>query len=211
MFTRKGFIQTAAALTALAMLTGCSAKEPGTASPTPNQPGSSAASPNQPSTSNGTDLSGAPPVKTPLNAAKFYADPCLTLTQAQLQSFNVSSNPRRLDSDHGVGCAWNFGADGGVSAGVNFPKPEKGLSLLYANKKDGTYRDGYFDETNVSGYPAIQYDSNDLRPDGDCTVAVGISDNLYLSVILQGPPGSDGCKRAMNVAKDVIATIQGGQ
>jgi hypothetical protein len=199
---------TLAAATALAALAlaGCAQTTTGSANPTTVTPSSATGS--APSQSSAK----APAVKTPLNASKFIEDPCLTLTQAQQQQFEGTKAGRRVDSAFGVGCSWNLGANESTGTSVNFiPTVTNGLTHLYEQNSAGFFKSGYFQPVEVEGYPAVYNDGTDNRPGGKCGLSVGISDTTYFDVLIQGRTGTDGCKAAVNVAKAVLQTIQGGQ
>jgi hypothetical protein len=198
---------TFAAATALAALAlaGCSQTTAGSANPTTVAPSSATGS--APSQSSAK----APAVKTPLDASKFVGDPCLTLTQAQQQQFEGTEPGTRTDSDSGVGCAWNFGANGSTGTGVNFvPKVTNGLTRLYEQNSAGFFKKGYFQPAEVEGYPAVYNEVADNRP-SQCGLSVGISDTTYFDVLIQGRTGTDGCKSALTVATAVLHTILGAQ
>jgi hypothetical protein len=202
---KKLCLAAATALAALA-LAGCSQTTIGSANPTTVAPPSATVS--APSQSSAK----APAVKTPLNASKFVRDPCLTLTQAQQQQFEGTKPGTRTDSDSGVGCAWNLGANGSTGTGVNFvPSVTNGLTHLYEQNSAGFFKSGYFQPIEVEGYPAAYNEVADNRTGGQCGLSVGISDNTYFDVLIQGRTGTDGCKAALNVAKAVLHTVQGGQ
>ena len=202
---KKLSLAAATALAALA-LAGCSQTTIGNANPTTVAPSSATVS--APSQSSAK----APAVKTPLNASKFVRDPCLTLTQAQQQQFEGTKPGTRTDSDSGVGCAWNLGANGSTGTGVNFvPSVTNGLTHLYEQNSAGFFKSGYFQPTEVEGYPAAYNEVADNRTGGQCGLSVGISDNIFFDVLIQGRTGTDGCKAALNVAKAVLHTVQGGQ
>lgn len=154
----------------------------------------------------------APQVKNPLDASKFIADPCLSLTQSQQQQFEGTKSGMRSDSDNGVGCFWNFGANGSAITSVSFiPKVTDGLTHTYQQNAANFFDHGYFVPVDVDGYPAAYNELIDRRSGGQCGLTVGVSDQSIFAVLIQGRPNTDGCKAAMNVAKAVLQTIRGGQ
>ncbi|WP_158880631.1 DUF3558 domain-containing protein [Amycolatopsis anabasis] len=202
------------AAVALLVLASCSRENPGKANPS----GSASPSENGSASSQvvpGKDDEGrskAPVVQSPLDGSKFIADPCLSLTQSQLQRFEVSQQGQRSEDQNGVGCRWRFGSEGATSAAVSYlPKVENGLSNLYALNDSGFWRDGYFEPTEVEGYPAVYNSVADQRAQGSCGMAVGINDRLMFSVLISDRPGRDVCKAAGNFATAVVQTIKGGQ
>ncbi len=84
---------------------------------------------------------------------------------------------------------------------------ENGLADIYGTRD----RYEYFDETTVSGYPAVVSDTVDSRDVGTCGIAVGVSDSLYFSALVQGDLDAVGaCERVEQVAAAVIETMQEG-
>ena len=151
-------------------------------------------------------------MKTPLNAAKFIADPCLTLTQTQVQGFEGSWPGEPAGTSVGVGCLWHFGANKLTGASVSFlPEITDGLTRIYRQNAADFYKDGYFSPLEIMGYPATYNEVADNRAGGQCGLTVGISDQSVFSVLVQGPAKTDGCKAAVNIAKAALQTIQGSQ
>ncbi|MBP2331015.1 hypothetical protein JOF56_011400 [Kibdelosporangium banguiense] len=92
--------------------------------------------------------------------------------------------------------------------GVGFLVGNKnGLSDIYRGRDRFK---GYFEPTQVDGYPAVFSDSGDYRSQGTCGIAVGISDTMTIRVSEQGRLGVKSCDRAKQVASMVIQTIKAG-
>jgi hypothetical protein len=70
---------------------------------------------------------------------------------------------------------------------------------------------GYFEPTEVSGYPAVFNDLTDQRPNGACNITVGISETLaFRSSFTAGPDdGAKSCDLVKRVAAAVITTLKG--
>jgi hypothetical protein len=199
-----------AAIVALALfaVTGCSQETTGIAGPAT---GETTLTPPAPSSTVG-DQAKAPTVKKPLDASKFIADPCLVLTQTQIQTLEGSKPGTRTDSQNGPGCQWNFTSDGSAVTGVNFvPAVTDGLSQIYQQNAAKFFKDGYFEPVEIEGYPAAYNSLVEDRASGNCGLAVGISDQILFGVLVQWRPGQEACKGALNVAKEVLHTIQGSQ
>jgi hypothetical protein len=92
-----------------------------------------------------------------------------------------------------------------------FPKIPNGLSHIYQLNAANIYKSGYFTPLEVNGYPAAYADLVDGRSQGNCGLKVGVSDQSYFDVLIQGRDTDDVCKAAENVAKAVLTTIQAGQ
>ena len=207
--------KTAIALSTLLVVTtlaGCTEEATGTPTPaTTAVPSSASGQPSPaPTGTSGSPLS-APQVKQPLKADKFIANPCLSLDENQAQSFKING-PGQVDQTIAPGCLWRAGGDSSVSISVTFMTVVKnGLSNLYNQKAAGWYKNGYFEESEISGYPAVLNDSSDRRPAGSCVLSVGITDQLFFSVLIQARAGDNVCKAANNVAEATLKTIRENQ
>jgi hypothetical protein len=91
------------------------------------------------------------------------------------------------------------------------PSITNGLTNVYQQNAANFYKNGYFVPVEVDGYPAAYNEIVDLRSDGHCGLTIGYSDQSIFAVLVQGRTGTDGCKAALNVAKAVLHTVQGGQ
>jgi hypothetical protein len=70
---------------------------------------------------------------------------------------------------------------------------------------------GYFEPTDVDGYPAVFNDPSDFRGSGSCNITVGISNTLAFQLSADdGKLGTKSCDRAKQVASMVIQTIKSG-
>jgi hypothetical protein len=199
-------------LLAVTTLAACTEEATGTPTPaTTAMPSSASNGPSSaPTDTNGGSLS-APQVEHPLNADKFIANPCLSLDDSQVQSFKING-PGQVDKRIAPGCLWRAGGDSSVSISVTFMTVVKnGLSNLYNQNAAGWYKNGYFEATEISGYPAVLNDSSDRRPAGSCTLAVGITDQLFFNVLIQARAGDDVCIAANNVAVATLKTIKENQ
>ncbi|MGA6165912.1 DUF3558 domain-containing protein [Amycolatopsis magusensis] len=154
-------------------------------------------------------VSEVPKVQRPLDASKYLADPCASLTSTQQEAFNVTSS--RTNSDKtGTSCIWNVGS-GSTSPGVTYSTAfTDGLSRLYGLNDIGWWATGYFEPTEVDGYPAVYVSLADLRDEGDCNLVVGINDQLFFESSIRTPPANDACLGAKNVAEAILQTIKEG-
>jgi hypothetical protein len=190
--------------------TGCMSQQNGSPTAEPDSTGTGASASTAP-TNGGTY--GAPRVSNPLDATKFLSQPCAVLTKVQLESFGVSQ-PGEPDTDSdiakvsGPGCLWHARPEVSSTIGMSFLTGNKnGLSDTYR----GRDRFEFFEETAVSGYPAVFNDLSDGRPHGDCNITVGISDTLAFRAREDGDlVGQAVCDRAKQVAAAVIATLKAG-
>lgn len=180
-----------------------SGERPETSQPSTSSPGPTASEPAQ----------EAPGVDNPLDASRFFTDPCTVLTQAQLTTFSIT-RPGVPETTGGVAeeagpfCTWIAADELGSATGVGFLTGNKnGLSDTYRGRD--LFED--FRPTEVDEYPAVFANSPDLRSMGACTIVVGISDSLAIQATEQGELDAQGsCARAKQVAAAVLATIRGG-
>lgn len=147
-----------------------------------------------------------PRVPAPLDASTFVAEPCKSLTGAQLSSFNVGpGKPHGGDGVFPPGCGW-FGDDGSISVGW-LDDNENGLADTYRRRAV----DAYFVETTVDGYPAVFTDYIDERANGRCGIVVGVSDTMtYYAQVRDAPAGDAGCEKAKQVASATLTTVKAG-
>ncbi|WP_225978307.1 DUF3558 domain-containing protein [Gandjariella thermophila] len=154
---------------------------------------------------------GAPHVASPLDTAKYQADPCRTLTRAQLQSLGLPAATPNPDIAFPAGpkCSW-FSTQTNSSIAMSFLTGNKrGLSNLYLKRKEAAL---FQEIPPINGYPAVIFDEYaDQRSRGACSVAVGMSDTLILAVPVQGTPQTkDPCGIAQQAAGLIIENIKGG-
>jgi hypothetical protein len=184
---------------AVVLLAGCNSSTTGAAAP---RTGASV-------TSGSASGDPAPKVAKPLNAASLTAAPCTSLTTAQLGQIGL---PTVQHGDNasitGVAiCSWTDDTTIN-SIGISWQTGlGNGLSTIYSEKSQL----GYWQPTVVDGYPAVFADLGDLRPKGDCSINVGISDQLsFISKYLSSPTtGSKSCQFAEQAAADVIKNLGG--
>jgi Protein of unknown function (DUF3558) len=194
---------------AAALVAGCSNKESGspTATPGGSQPTGST------STSDPGGSGGAPKVQDPLDASKFLGQPCGVLAPDQLQALRLPAQGKPdVDSPTarttGPGCSW-FDRDAGSGVEFGFLTANKnGLSDTYKGK--ARFK-GYFEPTEVDGYPAVFNDLLDYRNNGTCNITIGISDTSEFRVGVQDTKlGVKSCDRAKEAATAMIKTMQKG-
>ncbi|MFD9895568.1 DUF3558 domain-containing protein [Amycolatopsis sp. NPDC059027] len=188
----------------LAGAAGCSSEVPGQPSTAPSAPRTG---PSQAGTSN----SRVPQVAQPLNADKYVANPCASLTSAQLKEFESNRDGTRQDFNGDPNCHWQVGPNNDTGVGVTYARSNTdGIGRLYALNDTGWWRDGYFEPTSVQEYPAVFTDIIDKRRRGDCGLAVAVSNSLYFDVSIQSSAGDKSCVAAKNVATAVLDTIKKG-
>ncbi|SEP52013.1 DUF3558 domain-containing protein [Amycolatopsis saalfeldensis] len=183
---------TGAALGTLCVLTACD--------------GSTATSP--PSTPSSTSAGDGPKVPAPLPTKALLSDPCSILTTAEAAQVGLNS-PGKNDSTSTLpGCMWKSSATEVNQVGLTaLPQNTGGISDIYT-KKSGA---AYFEPVNVNGYPGIYTDIQDARTQGSCTLWVGVTDQLAVSVIpniQSGPNKTDPCGIAKKFATAMITHLK---
>jgi hypothetical protein len=150
-------------------------------------------------------------VANPLETARYQADPCRTLTSAQVRSLGLADAAAKPDTTApgAAACSW-YSAQAGYAVGVRHNTTlNKGLSLLYRKKNEAAL---FQEIPPINGYPAIIFDQYaDLRSQGTCGVDVGLSDAVVLDVVVQGTTRTqDPCGIAQRAAALMIDNIKGG-
>lgn len=211
---RSGLTKIAVAVTLVTVVAGCADKEAGTATsattPTDSAgPNTRSGEPSGPP----PDGSGAPKVEVPLDATRVLSQPCAALSPAQLKAFNITKpGTPHLDGASGPGCDWRTDEQ---------PVPRSFDVFFITGNKNGlsdTYRGGraafpgYFEPTEVDGYPAVFNDLVDGRAGGACHITVGISDTLAFAATEQADRerGAQSCDGAKQFAASVLKTLKEG-
>jgi hypothetical protein len=204
----------AAVLGVCALLAGCSPTTGGTAQPV-NSPSSPAAS-SQPGPSG-----NVPKVATPLDAAKFAEDPCGLVPKDLLAQLRFTE-PGKLrpggatpEGQSGPSCGWQIRGDG-LSVLVilgtgNRDAGAGGLAGIQAAYERPNSLFKFLEPApDIEGYPALYFDTRDRRPIGNCSMALGIADDLAVSIFAEGYEGQqDSCDVAQRVAAGTVQTLKG--
>jgi Protein of unknown function (DUF3558) len=153
-----------------------------------------------------------PRVADPLDATRFLAQPCATLTEAQLASLAITrpgipTTTGAIAERSGPYCTWIAAEELRSAIGLGFDTGNRdGLSDNYRAHDQFAY----FEPTTVANYPAVFADRDDLRPQGLCIIVVGITDTLTFSVSEDGELDQQGaCDRAKQVAAAALVTMGG--
>ncbi|MET0134450.1 MAG: DUF3558 domain-containing protein [Kibdelosporangium sp.] len=150
---------------------------------------------------------GAPRVADPLNVAKFFSNLCAVLTPDRAKAVANLVRTRTSVNDRGQTCHWNDEGFNGVSISLI---RGNGLSDVYGTRGYGS---GYFEVApDTAGYPGVYSSGSDARPDGVCTMGVGIRDDVVMAVTslldATSPYRNDPCSLARRAAEAAIATIK---
>jgi hypothetical protein len=148
----------------------------------------------------------APSIANPIAADQFVAEPCASLTAAQLTEIGAASGQVN-NSDSGSACDWKVGVSTVVRIG--YLESKTGLGNLYTLNDSDTWKDGYFEPLELQGYPAAYVSDSDGRLAGVCVLSVGIASKVVFTITATGRAGDDSCATAKTVASDVLTTIRG--
>ncbi|WP_116043092.1 DUF3558 domain-containing protein [Amycolatopsis palatopharyngis] len=200
-----------AALASLGLLLGaCSGVEPGSAGSIPSKtvPGGDSRAPTGSASPDAPSTGSAPQVSDPIDPSAISADACGALTPAQLDTLGLTAGTPR-QSAVGPSCYWKVAAEDANR--IDFTLVEQnsgGLSDIYDQRTEFAY----FEETEVSGYPAVYASDADQRTSGFCTMYVGLNDNVAMSAgsqFLTGSDLSDPCPVVAEAAESMIETLKG--
>ncbi|TCP44790.1 uncharacterized protein DUF3558 [Tamaricihabitans halophyticus] len=146
--------------------------------------------------------SGAPQVPNP--AGELSPSICTMLTEQDRESLALEPFPDPYPSEENPGCKWTGDNWSSLEIEVHEDQPA-GLSSAYANRD----RYDFFEELPpIRGFPAVALgDDRDIEF-GDCTVQVGVRDDLMMSVTLENVNGTpDPCGRSEHAATLVASQI----
>lgn len=158
----------------LAVVAGCTTTSEGTPLPDSNAT-TDAPSPDEP----GGDLpsNGAPKVENPLDVSQFEQNPCAALTPEQAQELKVPATGEQQDNGVGLTCYWRNSETGGMVTLHFFSEAKGGLGAVYLEAENDDWP--YFEPIeDIEGYPAVAYNVKVKDPITDCSVAVGVTDDL---------------------------------
>lgn len=125
------------------------------------------------------DENAAPKVAKPLDVEGILDDPCDALATNQLSELGLTGRGETNTFGDDDGCDWTLQ---GTSLSTVIIRPlvsdKNGLGDTYDLKE---HKD-YFEETRIGGYPAVFASALDERDSGNCTLVVGLTDELAVSV-----------------------------
>lgn len=195
-------------------LAACSGENPGTPSPATGAASS-------PGTSSVPADPNVPKVSAPLDVpATFLTEPCTVVAQADLSAlgYTDAGNPGGGASGSegsNPSCGWSMAGQGkgnGLQVLIGTGNREKGtggLAGFYQAKETGRMK-FVAPGPEVDGYPTVFYGLSDERSEGNCTMAVGIADDLAVGTLAKSYQGEqDSCETAQKLASAVIKTLKG--
>lgn len=193
-------------LIAAAVLTACD-----TATPPENDNTTTTAPPTTTTTSRQL---AAPPVREPLGAKDFEANPCTSLTDAQLTELSLGGahEGNAENADQAKDNCTYFGLDpaSDLIVYVNYyPDIDDGLSGRYLERQGQDW--DVWAPTEIDGFPVVAFRVKADRT--ACDLDIGLSDTSFVNVRLfyllwKGYAGSDTCAQVRTVGEAVLATIK---
>lgn len=210
--TTRASVLAGAFLVGSALMSGCTSTTGGAATPAPSSPGAS---------SEPTSDANVPKVASPLDASKYESDPCGLVPADELArlKFTDPGEPRQNDGSAenkaGPNCGWKIKGEG-ISLLVilgtgNRDRGGGGLAGIQADYERPNGVTKFLERApDVEGYPAIYWDTRDRRATGNCSMAIGIADDLAVSVVTGGYEGQqDSCDAAQGAAAGIVRTLKG--
>jgi hypothetical protein len=206
----------AASLLGLALISACTETSEGSPRAATTETTTSTSNPG--GTGNGGDedlpFAGAPKVDNPLDTSRYEQDPCRSLTAEQAQQLNLPPTGT-IDKDVAlsIGCEWfNEQTRGEVNIDFVVDDP-RGLSPEYESHQEGEFE--LFEELpDIEGYPAIIRSTADTRDLGQCSVVVGVADDMVFASNVQLSRANigqrDPCEVAVQVAGMALQTMKAG-
>jgi hypothetical protein len=154
---------------------------------------------------------GAPKVENPIDATHFEQNPCDALTPAQASRLNVPPEGTRSDTSFGPGCAWRNPETGGNFHFGILTETKRGLSDTYRSNDNGKFT--YFEPlADLEGSPAVAFDTDEKTPTIQCSVVVGLTDQLTIQTLTQLSPANvgrtDPCEVAIMATGEAMKTIK---
>jgi hypothetical protein len=183
----------AVAISAL-VLAGCSAKTAGNASGT----GGSTAAPTSGSTTPST--STKPPVSRPKKIDFKGVDPCTLLTDAQKQTFGLTTTPQSLKSSSHKDATLCSISSGDFTYGMSVVATANEGIERYATDSGAT-------PLQIAGFPALTSRLKGLND--TCFLGVDVADGQLLDLQVDGSkiPQDELCKRAVTIGEAMIQTV----
>ncbi|NBH11854.1 DUF3558 domain-containing protein [Amycolatopsis sp. SID8362] len=189
----------------LLTLTACTTKNDGTPSPSGHTPSQSIS----PDSTDNVPGPGVPKVEKPIDIAHFKQTPCDALTApevTELLGSGVTPKPE-VAGTAGPQCRWDSPRVSQAGVGVIFTSVDKrGITRVY--EAQGKEYPFFKPLPPVDGYPIVAYDaSGDQTSHGNCTVALGTSNEQTVDIDVTLSEENVGKKDPCAAAHDVAAQI----
>jgi hypothetical protein len=199
----------AAVIASLAGLAACTTAAEG--NPIPDRVNSTDTSTSETPVGDELPSDGAPKVANPIDASHFEQNPCDVLTPEQANGLNVAAEGTRSDTSFGPGCAWRNPETGGNFHFGILTATKRGLSDTYRSNKNGKFT--YFEPiADLEGSPAVAFDTDEKNPTIQCSVVVGLTDQLTIQTLTQlsraNVGQTDPCEVAVMATGEAMKTIK---
>lgn len=208
--TTRASVLAGAFLMGASLVSGCTSTTGGTATPVASSPAVSS-----------EPTADVPKVASPLDASKYEKDPCGLVPKDELTRLKYVDpgeprlNDGSVENEAGPNCGWKIKGEG-ISLLVTLATGNRdrgggGLAGIQADYERPKGVTKFLERApDVEGYPAIYWDTRDRRPTGNCSMAVGIADDLAVYVIAGGYEGQqDSCDAAQGAAAGIVRTLKG--
>jgi hypothetical protein len=203
------FAHVAVIAASVAVLTACTTTAEG--NPIPDRVNSTEAPTSENPGNDELPSDGAPKVENPIDATHFEDNPCDALTPAQASGLNVQPDGQPADTDFGEGCIWR-NPDTGGATGISFlSSVRRGLSIAYAEDDAGYYK--YFKPIDdLEGFPAAIFDTGTDKPTSQCSITVGLADDLAFQTLTNLSRANigkkDPCEAGVTATREMLKTIK---
>lgn len=95
-----------------------------------------------------------------------------------------------------------------TEAGTPVPSGGAGTGTQGSSGLPTTTAEDNREPTTVDGYPGVWQEGVDLRDEGHCTISVGITDQLHISVFSRRAEPSTACDQVKEIAGAVVDTLR---
>lgn len=146
------------------------------------------------------------PGPSPLSLDEFRKDPCTGLTADQAAEFDLAPGKSISDVGYGASCMWSVPAHESNVVMIGLDSlGGGGIDHVLGNRANHAYHD----EVEIEGRPAVFASADDLRPEGTCTLWVGVPDLLVrvTAALPEGPDAADPCPPAQRIATAVVRNL----
>ncbi|MFB9903440.1 DUF3558 domain-containing protein [Allokutzneria oryzae] len=162
------------------------------------------------------DSAIAPPITQPaLSFGRFTSEPCQLVRREQLATIGIVADPGKVTTEIiGPECTWHADKSNDTTIAVTLMVDSAGLDSAYMSRNDG-----YFAETRIGGYPAVNTDikkppAGRTTAFGSCFTAVGIAKSVAFRVSAHAsvlhPDYEEPCRASDRVANWVLETLKAG-
>lgn len=134
--------------------------------------------------------------------------PCEMVPEDKATAIGFKEGLQEADQDQGPACEWRN--DRGENFAIVLLKNQPlGIAGLYRNKEqfDNFYK--YFEPVDIAGFPGVFADGYDARPNGACTLGVGVTDQQIITITTR-VKSQDPCEVAKKAGEAAVTTMSEG-